>query len=110
MSGKSEDWQVIGRLGSGGQSDVSLVRNSARKRERDESLQGIQRFRSAALGNADPADLAESVRKYIRPDETSELGAMKVFRLRGSEAQALNRLESRRSIFFSRIGPVSRNF
>lgn len=93
MPAKIDDWQVIGQLGSGGQSIVSLVRSSKRKAERDQLLQSILRFRTIPPGGLDAEEFAESIHKFTRPDEVSELGALKQFRIRGSEQQAINRLE-----------------
>jgi len=100
------DWEQIERLGGGGQSDVFLVRRPARAKERAAAIQEI--LRSSPWPNVDPdardrsVRFAEAVWKYARPDNPTELGALKVFKLRdeGPEAEehAVDRLKSEVSI------------
>jgi len=82
-------WEQIRRLGGGGQSEVFLVRSPARVRQRAECLRTIR----AALDQDQRADLADSMWLYARPDSVSELGAMKVFKIRDDEQQSLDRLK-----------------
>jgi serine/threonine protein kinase len=87
----SRQWEKIKPLGGGGQSDVFLVRSPERVSERAACLQKI---RTAVHGDQH-ADLADATWLYSRPDSLSELGAMKVFKIRddSSEQQALDRLK-----------------
>jgi hypothetical protein len=82
-------WERIRRLGKGGQSEVFLVRSPARVAQRAECLRTIR----AALDQDRRADLADSMWLYARPDSVSELGAMKVFKIRDDEQQSLDRLK-----------------
>lgn len=84
-------WEQIRRLGGGGQSDVFLVRSPARVTQRAACLRTIK----AASGQDKGADLADAIWSYSRPDSVSELGAMKIFKIRdeGGEQQALERLK-----------------
>ena len=89
-SGEAQ-WEQIKRLGGGGQSDVFLVRSPARVTQRAACLRTIW----AALDQDKSADFADAMWSYSRPDSLSELGAMKVFKIRdeGGEQQALDRLK-----------------
>ena len=87
----SDQWEKIKPLGGGGQSDVFLVRFPGRVSERAACLQKIR----TALDGDKRADLADAMWSYSRPDSLSELGAMKVFKIRedSTEQQALHRLQ-----------------
>jgi serine/threonine protein kinase len=84
-------WERIKRLGGGGQSDVFLVRSPGRVTQRAACLRTIR----AALDQDKRAELAEAMWSYARPESLSELGAMKIFKVRddGGEQQALARLK-----------------
>jgi serine/threonine protein kinase len=84
-------WEQVRRLGGGGQSDVFLVRSPARATQRAACLRTMR----AALDQDKRAELAEAMWSYSRPDSLSELGAMKVFKIRdeGGEQQAIGRLK-----------------
>ena len=85
-------WERIGEpLGHGGQSDVYLVRSPKRVAERATCL---LKMRTALDGN-NRGELADATLSFSRPDSPSELGAMKVFKIRkdSSEKQALDRLK-----------------
>jgi serine/threonine protein kinase len=86
---KYDEWEIIENLGSGGQSDVFLVRHPIRKLERETCLETIRK----ALDEDNRAELASSIYAYAQPEVTSQLGAKKKFRIRGSEEQATNRLK-----------------
>lgn len=100
--GAKSDWEVIGEpLGSGGQSIVYLVRGPKRASER---MRGIDTIHScnpwaAATENRvkKTGEFADAIWVYARRDIPSDLGAMKVFKLRESgpagEQQAMNRLQ-----------------
>lgn len=71
-------WEVIEPpLGEGGQSKVYLVRTPARAAERAKCLAEIR----PALDSDRRAELATSIFSYARADLTSELGALKVFKI-----------------------------
>lgn len=70
-------WEIIKPLGSGGQSDVYLVRSGARASMREKCLIDL---RDAFDGDKRP-EIAESIYTYARPDLPSELGALKVFKI-----------------------------
>lgn len=93
MEANREHWEVIGDpLGEGGQSKVYLARSPARQVERKEKLDELAK----ALRAHDEEKMSDVVWSAVRPDDDSELGAMKVFKLRNAgsdgEEQAVNRL------------------
>jgi serine/threonine protein kinase len=101
MTGIRSNWEVLRPLGSGGQSDVSLVRGLDRIKARTRDIEHIQSFSPWGSTMAETrfkltGEFAEAVADYTRADRTSELGAMKVFKLReagaAGEQQALDRL------------------
>ena len=81
--GNRADWEEIGRLGGGGQSEVFLVRSPGRASERKKWLVQIR----AALDGDMRAELANAVWQYARPDEVSELAALKVFKIPPQDPQ-----------------------
>jgi serine/threonine protein kinase len=87
----SAEWEKIRPLGSGGQSDVYLVRSPDRVSERTECLRRIR----TALQGGQQAELADAIASYSRPESLSELGAKKIFKIRegSTERQALDRLQ-----------------
>jgi serine/threonine protein kinase len=100
MSGNRADWEHVGPLGGGGQSTVSLVRVPKRFAERRGSIQTIQEFNPWGTVMADTRSaltgrFAEAVMHYARPEDPSELGAMKLFKIKesGDEEQAHSRLK-----------------
>ncbi len=85
-------WERVGEpLGHGGQSDVYRVRSPKRVAERAACL---LKMRTAMDGNS-RGELADAMMSFSRPDSPSELGAMKLFKIRkdSSEKQALDRLK-----------------
>jgi serine/threonine protein kinase len=82
------EWERIGPLGGGGQSDVFLVRSRKRVAERANSLSAIR----TALDGDKRADLAKAIWSYARPDLVSELGALKVFKIPPESGNALTPL------------------
>jgi serine/threonine protein kinase len=70
-------WEIVSPLGEGGQSTVSLVRSPQRVTDRKKSLDSIR----TGIDQDKRAELAEAVWSYARPDVTSELGALKVFKI-----------------------------
>ena len=94
-------WDVISRLGGGGQGDVFLARCPARAQERRDALakiHGIIPSLSAVgmdrMGAA--KELAEVIGAYNRADEFQELGALKQYKLTQSAEgeRALQRLRN----------------
>jgi serine/threonine protein kinase len=85
-------WYTLNTLGEGGQSKVYLARSPARQVERKEKLDELAK----ALRAHDEAKMSDVVWSAVRPDDDSELGAMKVFKLRDAgsdgEEEAVNRL------------------
>jgi len=93
--GKFGDWELLNHLlGSGGQSDVQLVRSPQRSSQRAACIEQIRR----SLDGARHGDLATAIWNYARPDDPDELGALKVFRVRGRGSKAFDRLKSEISI------------
>jgi serine/threonine protein kinase len=95
-----DQWEEIKPLGGGGQSDVFLVRRPSRKIERHECLAAIR----PAIDRDKSAALASAIWTYARPEEESELGALKLFKIAPSlgfqplpgseEDEAVQRLEN----------------
>jgi serine/threonine protein kinase len=71
-------WEKIRPLGSGGQSDVFLVRSPNRARQRGDALGKMR----PAFHEAKMEEFSTFVWNHARPDELSELGALKVFKPR----------------------------
>jgi serine/threonine protein kinase len=98
MSGNRTDWQVIGALGEGGQSTVYLVRGPERLNARDRDIQQIFSFSPWGTSMADTrarltGEFADAVADYSRTESPGELGALKEFKLRDDEQQAISRLK-----------------
>ncbi len=92
-------WETIKQLGEGGQSRVFLVRSPLRVEERQGVVQEVMQSNPWSIYESSEcteriARLATSLWKYARPEEVSELGALKKFNIRGSEGQAFNRLKN----------------
>jgi hypothetical protein len=93
---KMADWERVNPkpLGGGGQSDVYLVRTPERTDERKRSRENIDRHVPMTTGTAENITRAnlnyvEAIREYNRPDLPTELGAMKVFKLRDNESSGI---------------------
>jgi serine/threonine protein kinase len=103
MEGNRAHWEVIGDpLGAGGQSEVFLVRGPGRLNARKKDIEQILSFSPWGTSMADTRSLrtgefVEAIADYARAETISELGAMKVFKLREvgreGEQQAVNRLK-----------------
>lgn len=81
-------WEIIDPLGSGGQSDVFLLRSPERVQQRKNCLKVIDKTLMASPVRTDQrdeqlGDLATAFGDYARPEVDSELGALKVFKSRG---------------------------
>src|ERR1700723_1453337 len=96
------DWEVLRPLGSGGQSEVFLVRGPERMAARNKDIEQILSFSpwgttTAEARSVRTGEFADAVADYTREDRVIELGALKVFnkfREAGAagEEQAGNRL------------------
>jgi serine/threonine protein kinase len=70
-------WERIRSLGSGGQSEVFLVRSPARTSERADCLHKIRK----TLDEDKRAEFAEAIYAYARTESPAELGALKLFKI-----------------------------
>lgn len=91
------EWEEIRRLGSGGQSEVFLVRSPSRVEARMGHLEAIKRLSGQVSNESRAQELSEAVLGYGREELPSELGALKIYKPRvpgaAAEAQALRRLQ-----------------
>jgi serine/threonine protein kinase len=85
---KYSGWEIINPLGNNtGQGDVFLVRSPQRVAGLADSAKAIQRYTGAiTLDQAPP--FAAAIWQSARADSVSELGALKVFKMRGDGAKA----------------------
>jgi serine/threonine protein kinase len=99
QSGNRSDWQVVGEpLGEGGQSTVYLVRGPARLNSRNKDIEQISSFNPWAVLPANNRselvnNFLEAIADYGRAESPGELGALKDFKLRDNQQQAINRLK-----------------
>src|SRR5712692_1322994 len=91
------EWEEIKRLGKGGQSEVFLVRNSARIEERKKYMARLIELAGQGFNNVRAQQFTEATLGYGREEHPSELGALKTYNPRAAgadaEQQALNRLQ-----------------
>lgn len=99
MANRAE-WDQVRRLGGGGQSDVYLARIPERTKQRASCVAVINTLPPSLTTtpeerNRSGSQFLEALREYVRPDAPSELGAMKLFKIReeGGEQQAIERLK-----------------
>jgi serine/threonine protein kinase len=80
-------WEKIGKspIGSGGQSEVWLARSPERAKERAEALGDLER-------GGPTLAMAEAQYSLVRPDNPSEVGALKIFKFRENSADPVKRL------------------
>jgi len=103
QQGTYDGWEKIEpKIGEGGQSDVYLVRSPDRKTQREGYLEQIAKLSGRGYTSKEAAALAEGAWGYCRPDNPSELGALKIFKIRNGGAPAAERL--RREIAVLREG------
>lgn len=92
----ASDWEEIRPLGQGGQSEVFLVRNSARIAERKKHLDKLMELSGQGFNEIRAQQFTEATLGYGRGENPSELGALKVYNPRAAgpnaEQQALSRL------------------
>jgi serine/threonine protein kinase len=70
-------WEKVRPLGEGGQSEVFLVRNPQRVRERQKNVADLR----LAFDNGRFDEFANLSWSYARPEDDAELGALKVFKI-----------------------------
>lgn len=90
-------WQIVKPLGNQtGQAEVFLVRSPQRVAELSVAARTIQKY-GRARSTDDPVIFATAIWQSARGDLTSELGALKVFKMRGdgpeAEHEVLDRLK-----------------
>jgi serine/threonine protein kinase len=80
------DWQLVRPepLGSGGQSQVFLVRRLERRADRDKARETVQRYAGASLNETTAIEVANATVELARDDYPSELAALKKFIPRGN--------------------------
>jgi serine/threonine protein kinase len=100
MESRKSDWERVGatKLGEGGQSEVYLVRTPDRTKQRARSFAFINSYafpntQTEEMRSKMNREYLEAIRDYTRPDLSTELGAMKEFKLRDDEEQSLRRLQ-----------------
>jgi serine/threonine protein kinase len=89
-------WEEAKLLGKGGQSEVFLVRNSARISERKRHLDKLIELSGQGFNDTRAQQFTEATLGYGREEHPSELGALKIYNPRAAgataEQQALKRL------------------
>jgi len=83
-------WEIIERLGGGGQSDVFLVRTPERKRQRESYLDRLGKLSGKSYDSRGAAEVAEALWNYARPELTEELGALKQFKIPPESSMTLS--------------------
>lgn len=97
--GSRDNWETIGNpLGAGGQSTVYLTRGPTRMNERERDIETIHSFSPWGTTMQETrmqktGEFADAVANYGRVELPTELGALKEFKLRDDEQQAINRLK-----------------
>jgi serine/threonine protein kinase len=88
--GKLTDWELVHTkpLGSGGQSEVFLVRRPERKKLREASFELIRKFSGQGLQRSNSEGFAVALSDVARGDYPWELAALKKFIPRGSDPTA----------------------
>ncbi len=86
-------WEQLGEpIGEGGQSNVYLVRRPARVAEREAAFERLRRDPWGPFSESEMTErlevLLSSLSRYLRPDDPSELGALKMFKIEGNEKEA----------------------
>lgn len=83
-------WEIIERLGGGGQSDVFLVRAPKRKLQRESYLDRLGKMSGKSYDSRGAAEVAEALWNYARPELPEELGALKQFKIPPESSMALS--------------------
>ena len=96
MGTQADNWEKIRQLGKGGQSEVFVVRNSARIAERKKHLDKLMELSAQSFNEVRAREFTEATLGYGRTESPADLGALKIYNPRAagprSEEQALNRL------------------
>jgi serine/threonine protein kinase len=92
---KYGDWDPVGdKLGEGGQSIVYRARTPARVAQRQKSALALKHLSGLSLNDFASAEgFAEAIADLSRLDQPSELGALKVFKIRTGGAPAEERFK-----------------
>ena len=97
--GDEPNWEKVKPLGEGGQSNVFLARTPQRTRERQKFLELLNSFPPPITAVTEEraqlnVQFAGALLAYTQSDLVSELGALKIFKIRqeGGSSQALERL------------------
>jgi serine/threonine protein kinase len=93
---KYGEWQPLEpQLGEGGQSVVYLARTPARTAQREKSALVLKKLSGQSLNDIHVAqDFANATLDLAREDHSSELGALKIFKIRAWGAAAEHRFRS----------------
>lgn len=93
---KHGEWEPLEpQLGEGGQSVVYLARTPARIAQREKSALVLKKWSGQGLNDIDVAqDFAKATLDLAREDQPSELGALKIFKIRTWGAAAEYRFRS----------------
>jgi serine/threonine protein kinase len=82
-------------LGKGGQSTVYLVRRPERKAARDKSFQTLKALSGQGFSESTALEFAQASLDVSRPEDASELGALKIFNPRAGGAAAEQQAQGR---------------
>jgi serine/threonine protein kinase len=117
MNGQLDNWEKVDDLGEGGQSNVILVRGLKRIKGRKGGIQRILDSNPWGTVMDNTRELrtgqfADAVVEYARPESPTELGALKIFKLRETSPQekqeALGRLRQEIAVLVQNREGLSR--
>lgn len=90
---KFGNWEPLGPLGEGGQSEVRLVRRSERTIQRAKSLEKLRILHGQGFNDSTAQEFADAIADVARKDVADELAAQKLFnKTRPKGAAASDRL------------------
>jgi serine/threonine protein kinase len=109
-------WEIMKRLGEGGQGEVFLVRTPARVAARKKARARIPycigniRGYEGASSDSVVGELLDAIVEYTRPDSPAELGALKQFKIatddKEREAEAVGRLQAEIKVLQQTANPA----